>query len=153
MDAQKISEFMGINCVTVNRIFGKIRERLVSTCESESPFVNGKIELDESYFGARRVGLRGRGAKDKIPVFGMLKRGDKVYTPVVTNCSMSELMPIIKGKEYYIPMVLRRTMDWLIMAIKSILWSNMERINLPMGITISMVLIISGGYVKSGSQS
>jgi transposase len=65
----------------------------------ESPFKNGEIELDESYFGARRVrGIRGRGARGKIPVFGMLKPGDKVYTQIVKNCSMSELMPIIKGK-------------------------------------------------------
>ena len=28
----------------------------------------------------------------------MLKRGDKVYTQIVKNRSMSELMPIIKGK-------------------------------------------------------
>ena len=44
------------------------------------------------------VEFGGRGAKGKISVFGMLKRGDKVYTQVVKNCSMSELMPIIKGK-------------------------------------------------------
>jgi len=52
--------------------------------ESESPFENGEIELDKSYFGARRVrGIKGRGARGKIPVFGMLKRGDKVYTQIV----------------------------------------------------------------------
>jgi hypothetical protein len=28
-------------------------------------------------------GKRGRGAKGKIPVFGVLKRGDKVYTQLV----------------------------------------------------------------------
>ena len=42
--------------------------------------------------------MRGRGAKGKIPVFGMLKRGDKVYTQIVKNCSISELLPIIQGK-------------------------------------------------------
>ena len=36
--------------------------------------------------------------KVKIHVFGMLKRGDKVYTQIVKNCSISELMPIIKNK-------------------------------------------------------
>lgn len=68
-------------------------------CDAESPFTNGEVELDESYFGARRVrGIRGRGAKGKIPVFGMLKREDKVYTQIVKNCSVNELLPIIKGK-------------------------------------------------------
>ncbi len=28
----------------------------------------------------------------------MLKRGDKVYTQIVKNCSVKELLPIIKGK-------------------------------------------------------
>jgi len=36
--------------------------------------------------------------RGKIPVFGMLKRGDKVYTQIVKNCSIAQLMPIITGK-------------------------------------------------------
>jgi len=74
-----------------------LRERIAEICEVESPFTNGEIELDENYFGARQVRrIRGREAKGKIPVFGMLKRGEKVYTQIVKNCSISELMPIIK---------------------------------------------------------
>ena len=42
--------------------------------------VNGEIEVDESYFGGHRKGKRGRGAAGKVPVFGLLKRGGKVYT-------------------------------------------------------------------------
>ena len=99
MEAKKAAKFTGLNRGTVNNIYNKLRESIAEICEEESPFKNGEIELDESYFGARRVrGVRGRGAKGKIPVFGMLKRGDKVYTQIVKNCSMSELMPIIKGK-------------------------------------------------------
>ncbi len=37
-------------------------------------------EADESYFGGRRKGKRGRGAAGKVPVFGLLKRNGKVYT-------------------------------------------------------------------------
>ena len=66
-------------------------------CERFSPFYTGEIELDESYFGARRVrGIRGCGAKGKIPVFGIIKRNGKVYTRIVKNCSMQGLMPIIE---------------------------------------------------------
>jgi len=72
---------------------------MTELCEAESPFENGEVELYESYFGTRRVrGIRGRGAKGKIPVFGMLKRGERVYTQIVKSCSISELMPIIKSK-------------------------------------------------------
>ncbi len=57
----------------------------------------GEIEVDESYFGARRVrGKRGRGAAGKTIVFGMKKRDGKVYTQIVTNCSAAVLVPIIK---------------------------------------------------------
>ena len=99
MEAKKAVVFVGLNRSTVNNIYYKLRERIAELCEEESPFMNDEVELDESYFGARRVrGIRGRGAKGKIHVFGMLKRGDKVYTQIVKNCSISELMPIIKNK-------------------------------------------------------
>ena len=99
IEAKKTAELTGVSRPTINRFYNTFRERIVDICEAESPFVNGEIELDESYFGARRVrGKRGRGAAGKIPVFGMLKRGDKVYTQIVKNCSASQLLPIIRGK-------------------------------------------------------
>ena len=64
----------------------------------------GQIEVDESYFSAgsapwvRRVrGKRGRGARGKTIVFGLLKRGDEVYTEVVLDCKSATLQRIIKG--------------------------------------------------------
>ena len=99
IEAKKSAELTNLNRSTVNNIYRKLRERIAELCEAESPFTNGEVELDESYFGARRVrGIRGRGARGKIPVFGMLKQGDKVYTQIVKNCSISELLPIIKGR-------------------------------------------------------
>ena len=55
-----------------------------------------RFEIDESYFGAKRVrGKRGRGATNKTSVFGMLKRDGRVYTQIIKNCSASELIPIL----------------------------------------------------------
>ena len=48
------------------------------------PFA-GEIEVDESYFGGRSKGRRGRGAAGKVPVFGLLKRGGKVYAKVIAD--------------------------------------------------------------------
>ena len=99
IEAKKSAELTNLNRSTVNNIYRKLRERIAELCEAENPFTNGEVELDESYFGARRVrGIRGRGARGKTPFFGMLKRGDKVYTQIVKNCSISELLPIIKGR-------------------------------------------------------
>lgn len=71
---------------------------IIRSFREESKF-SGVVEVDESYFGPRRIrGKRGRGASNKIPVFGILKREVKVFTKIVKGCSKKELMPIIKGK-------------------------------------------------------
>ena len=58
----------------------------------------GPVELDESYFGGRRKGRRGRGAAGKVVVFGILKRNGRVYTVVVDNAKSETLLPVIKKK-------------------------------------------------------
>ena len=57
----------------------------------------GPVELDESYFGGRRKGRRGRGAAGKVVVFGILKRNGRVYI-VVDNAKSETLLPVIKKK-------------------------------------------------------
>jgi transposase len=58
-----------------------------------------EFELDESYFGAKRVrGKRGRGDCSEKPLyFGLLKREGKAYVKIVENCSQEQLMLIIQG--------------------------------------------------------
>ncbi len=98
LTASQITLMTGLNRNTVNRYLTLIRQRIAIYCERESPF-SGEIELDESYFGARRIrGKRGRGADGKTIVFGIYKRNGKVYTEVVPNCSRRTLYAIIKGK-------------------------------------------------------
>ena len=41
--------------------------------------LSAEVELDESYFGGVRKGKRGCGAGGNIAVFGLPKRGGKVY--------------------------------------------------------------------------
>jgi len=97
IEATKIAELTGLSRKTINTVLYQIRIRIVEYCQQQSPFDAGEVEIDESYFGARRVrGIRGRGAKGKHIVFGLIKRGGKVYTQVVRNCSQSTLMPIIR---------------------------------------------------------
>ena len=86
-----------ISLRSINSIFIKIRKKIATECENISPFT-GVVELDESYFGARRVrGKRGRGASGKTIVFGLLKREGSVYTEVVPDCSKPTLQGIIRG--------------------------------------------------------
>lgn len=44
------------------------------------------------------VGSEAEALLAKTPVFGILKRGGKVYVTIVKNCSKEELMPVIQGK-------------------------------------------------------
>ena len=99
IEATKIAALTGISRVTINKIICEIRERIAEYSQQQSPFDSGEVEIDESYFGARRVrGKRGRGARGKHIVFGLIKRGGKVYTQVVKNCSAKVLLPIIRDK-------------------------------------------------------
>lgn len=97
-DSTQTSKLTGISRRTISDIYQKLRLRIFQLTENEEK-LSGEIEADESYFGAKRIrGKRGRGAKGKVPVFGLLKRNGKVYTVIVKNCERKQLMPIIKGK-------------------------------------------------------
>jgi transposase len=99
LPASDVAELTALTHKTVNTIFLKIRRRLAQDCERRSPLSAGEVEVDESYFGARRVrGKRGRGASGKTIVFGLLKRDGKVYTEIVPDCKKATLQAIIRGR-------------------------------------------------------
>ena len=84
---------------SVNKIYSQIRQKILLCDNSEQEKFSGELEVDESYFGEKRVrGKRGRGAAGKTPVFGLLKRDGKVFVQIVKNCTRAELMTIIQGK-------------------------------------------------------
>ena len=98
LDASQIAKLTDLNRNTINRYLSEIRDRIADYCNTISPF-SGEIELDESYFGARRVkGKRGRGAFGKTIVFGIFKRNEKVYTEIVPDCRRSTLQAVIRGR-------------------------------------------------------
>ena len=98
LTSDNIAVLTSLNRNTVNRYLLFLRKWVAEFCERESPF-SGEVEVDESYFGARRVkGKRGRGASGKTPVFGILQRGGKVYTEIVPDCAKATLQAIIRGR-------------------------------------------------------
>ena len=61
--ASKTARLTGINRNTVNRYYNIFREHILSWQCREVTRLSDEIEVDEFYFGARRVrGKRGRGA-------------------------------------------------------------------------------------------
>jgi transposase len=95
--ARTAAALVGVNRNTAAYYFQRLRQLICQAIEDETPFF-GEIEVDESYFGGKRKGIRGRGAAGKVPVFGILKRGGRVYTKIVPNVKSATLMPILEQK-------------------------------------------------------
>ena len=90
--ASDTARLTGLSVRSVNTIFLKMRQRIAENCEQQSP-VEGIVEVDESYFGARRIrGKRGRGASGKTIVFGIFKRNGRVFTELF----LMRLKPLCK---------------------------------------------------------
>jgi transposase len=99
LNATQITKLTNLNRNTINKILCLARQRILLISQLQSVPLVGQIEVDESYFGARIVkGKRGRGARGKTIVFGLLKRGDKVYTQIIKKCDRATLHAIIKEK-------------------------------------------------------
>jgi len=95
--ARTAAALVDVNRNTAAYYFHRLRQLIYQAVEDETLF-SGEIEVDESYCGGRRKGKRGRGAAGKVPVFGILKRGGKVYTKVIPDVRSTTLMRIMEQK-------------------------------------------------------
>lgn len=83
--ASKTASLPGINRNTINRWYLVFRKAIYARQTQEFKKVIGEAEVDESYFGAKRVRgfrgklKRGRGTR-KQPIFGIFERNGRVYT-------------------------------------------------------------------------
>jgi transposase len=104
LTATQAAKVVKVNRNTVNIWYRNFREKILSYQEQTLGEMHGEVELDESYFGgpgkkkhAKDRRKRGRGAENKVPVFGIKKRADgTVYTQIIKNASKQELLPIIR---------------------------------------------------------
>ncbi len=104
LTATQAGKMAKVNRNTANLWYTGFREKILKHQEKENGSFHGEVELDESYFGGQRKKLhskdrrkKGRGAENKVPVFGIKKRNDgRVYTQIIKNASKHELLPIIR---------------------------------------------------------
>jgi len=96
--ARTAADLVGVHRNSAVRFFHKLRGAIALKQQKRGAQFCGKIEVDESYFGGRRKGKRGRGAAGKVIVFGLLKRGGKVYTMTVDDVKRDTLIPAIRQK-------------------------------------------------------
>ena len=92
VSARKASSEVQLSYKTTLRAYDIIRESIVDHLALEDEILRGEIEHDESYFGGRRKGKRGRGAAEKTIVFGILERGGKVSVNIVKDVKADTLI-------------------------------------------------------------
>lgn len=91
-----LAEIIEVQANTAIQFYMRLRKLIASKLPSYE--LSGEIEADESYFGGVRKGKRGRGAAGKVAVFGLLKRGGKVFTATIPNAKTETLTPIIEER-------------------------------------------------------
>ncbi|PJA38008.1 IS1595 family transposase, partial [candidate division WWE3 bacterium CG_4_9_14_3_um_filter_41_6] len=97
--ATQTTKIVQVNRNTVNRYYNQFRDHIIEDAIKDrlKYAVGNGIEVDESYFGAKRVrGKRGRGAGRKILVLGLLRREGKVFTQIISRATQEQMMPIIR---------------------------------------------------------
>jgi transposase len=112
VSARKTSKQLGISYNTIRSVYQYAREKILESNQLEFNQLFGELEADETYFGGRRKGIRGRSPINKEIVFGIIKRKtnvlsievgvnigvEKVFTIVVPNCKADTLLQIFKDK-------------------------------------------------------
>src|SRR3989344_7655273 len=60
LSARKNAKELNLDYDTIQSRFMQFRKLIADYCNAEANKLNGELELDESYFGGRRKGNRGR---------------------------------------------------------------------------------------------
>lgn len=91
VSTRRIAKELGLSYPTVLRATRLIRYAILQHAQ-DFQTARGEIELDETYFGGKRKGKRGRGASGKVPVFGILERNGTVKVTVVKDVTAETLL-------------------------------------------------------------
>ena len=94
VSAKELQRQLGVTYKTAWRMGHEIREHMADV-DGEAP-LSGNVEVDETYIGGKRPGKRGRGAKGKTIVVGMLERDGDIIVKVVENVRRKTLHPLIE---------------------------------------------------------
>lgn len=91
ISAKQIERETGVTYKTAWRMCRLIRKRL----DEDVDPLTGEVEIDDSYFGGKRRGKRGRGAEGKTPVVGVAQRKGRLKAVVVPDIKTDTIAPII----------------------------------------------------------
>lgn len=109
ISAKQIQRETGVTYKTAWRMFKQIRSMLVDDKPNPIGGFGRKVEMDETYYGSRTEGTRGRGTK-KTPVVGMVQRKGEVRAYVAADVKQDTLRGLIK--EHVLPRTMVFTDDF-----------------------------------------
>jgi len=96
ISTRRMAKELEVHYSTALKAVDAIRMSIVM--HGEDDLLKGTIEMDETYFGGRRKGKRGRGAFHKVPVFGILERNGRVFVNVLPDVSADSILSIAVRK-------------------------------------------------------
>ena len=98
LSTRKIAKQAGLTYKRAYLAVTILRLAIMSQAEDGEVLLGREVEMDESYFGGRRKGKRGRGAAGKVPVFGILEREGRAFVQVVPNVTAKTLLDLAVKK-------------------------------------------------------
>lgn len=98
VSGKELQRQLGVTYKCAWRIGHQLRKLMAAkAAASGGRKLSGHIEVDETYVGGKQPGIRGRGAKGKTVVFGILERDGNIIAKVVPNVKRETLAPIIEA--------------------------------------------------------
>ena len=94
ISANQLKDEIRVTYKVAWQMLAKIRKAIKRDPLTDQLF--GSIEVDETYFGGKRKGKRGRGAAGKTPVIGLIQRNGSVRTIAIPNVKSATLQALVK---------------------------------------------------------
>jgi transposase len=98
LSVRKIAQQLRLSYNAVYKAVHTIRAAILAYSIDGNVSLSGEVEVDESYFGGKRKGKRGRGAAGKVPVFGILEREGRVFVEVLPSTRANDVLALTVKK-------------------------------------------------------
>lgn len=93
VSAKEIERHLGVTYKCAWRMAHQLRIMLAGNSD---PLLSGKVQVDEAFMGGHYSGKRGRGAKNKTIVLGMVEEGGRIVAKVIPALGNATMLPVIK---------------------------------------------------------
>lgn len=93
VSAKELERQLGVTYKTAWRMAKQIRRLFDKPRKTK---LRKTVEVDETYYGARKPGKRGRGAAGKTPIIGIVQRNGKIVAKIIKGHKTADIIPIVR---------------------------------------------------------